>query len=326
MSVAQKRPAPIWRRRLVRLLILFLLFLDILLVGLYCATRPRPNQNALAVGAKAVAGAADAIEIELNPPVDLDFMSRADVLKLRRSEVQRYADLLAAPYDPSDDVFAQIEDQRPWWGIAGEYFYGPGEKSIVGASEESRFILNPYLLVAADFWGSSDPSTPSLWDWDTSRIGQADLDRPDFPFVCQPEGLRWRPRAAQSEVTYDVTRCLTQISRWAKYSYTVADVVFDITAYNARDLNLNYIQLVQAESSQIKLNTPFDQPIAEPEFLHRGGSCQYPGGCNNASPRVEQFDQLSIVQLPAQLIAHLWRDRPASSKQPPDVTFAIHFK
>ena len=33
------------------------------------------------------------------------------------------------------------------------YFHGTGDDSIAGPSEEFHFILNPFLLVAADFLG-----------------------------------------------------------------------------------------------------------------------------------------------------------------------------
>jgi len=44
------------------------------------------------------------------------------------------------------------------------------------------------------------------------RITQQDLSRPDFPYDCRPEELRWWPHAARGEVTYDVTHCLAQFN------------------------------------------------------------------------------------------------------------------
>ena len=111
-----------------------------------------------------------------------------------------------------------------------------------------------------------------------------------------------------------------------KRPYTLDDAVFDIFAYNARDLNLNYIQLVEADSPHMRLSVPFDAPIPEPAYIHRGGSCGYPGGCNNASPNVPQFDDIAITGLPAQITAHLWKDQPTSAQPAPDMTFVLRFK
>lgn len=324
MDSMAKGSALVWRRRIVRAMIVFLVLLNVLLFGVWYSLQPQPNSNALAIGSRAIS-VDEPIKIDLRAPADLNYKTRTEVLNLRREAVNRYPGLLAAPYAPSDIVFKQIEDSRPWWGIPGEFYYGPGNQSILGASEESRFILNPYLLVAAEFYGLG------IWSddggrWDKARITEQDLGRPDFPYYCPPEGLRWSPRASRGEVTYDVTRYLVQLNQWTTRPYTLDDVVFGITAYNARDLNLNYIQLAQADSTHVKLAMPFDTPIPEPEFLHRGGSCQYPGGCNNASPDVPQFDDISIEALPAQLTVYLWKEKPVSAGQLPDLTFTLHFK
>ena len=243
---------------------------------------------------------------------------------LRKAAANRQPQLLAVPYEPSWVVFYQIEGNIPWWGMRGEFYDGPGQQSINGPSEESRFILNPYLLVAAEFYGLSIWGEDNFWD--TQRITAQDLDRPDFPFTCQPQDLRWWPHASRAEVTYDVTGCLARLNRWTKRPHTLANAVVSLTAYNARDLNLNYIQLVQSDSDHLQLSVPFDTPIAEPEFIHRGGSCKYPGGCNNASPDVPQFDNITLSALPARLTVHLWKDQPLSPRQPPDMTFNLQFK
>lgn len=314
-------------KRKVYALILLLLLLNLFLIGLWYFIRPRPNHNVLAIGSRSSLPPGDSIEITLKPPVDLDFMTRTEVYELRREAVNCYPALLDGRYKPSDAVFKQIKDGHPWWGIPGEFYYGPGEQSILGASEESRFILNPYLLAAAEFYESDIAYGTGLWNWDKSRISEQDLDRADFPYYCPPELLSWRPRDSYARATYNVTQCLADITRWNLSPVTLDSLVFTITAYNARDLNLNYIHFSEEGSQNITFANPFDSSIPEPEFIHRGDSCQYPGGCNNASPYVPQLNDLSLQALPARLTIYLWKDEPGLESQfSPDLTFTLHFK
>ena len=312
---------------LIYVLIFLLLCLNILLIGIWYFNQPRPNLNALAIGTQSNTANDQVINIPLQPPMNFNSMTRAQVLALREKAVNQYPSLLATPYHPSDAVFAQIEDYRPWWGIAGQFYYGAGESSIRGESEESRFVLNPFLLVAADFYAPNNIDSTTLWNWNKTRITETDLNRPDFPYACSPQDLRWQPRNSQVQVTYDITQCLARLSRWTIGNTTLADVAFDLTAYNARDLNLNYIQLIQAESPNVKFSVAFNSPIVEPEMIHRGGSCQYPGGCNNASPYIPQISELTLQAVPAQLTIYLWKDDPTPLRlTQPDMRFVIYFK
>ncbi|MBI3593062.1 MAG: hypothetical protein HY099_06250, partial [Nitrospirae bacterium] len=70
------------------------------------------------------------LDIELQPITELDFKSKAEVLKLRTEAVYRYPQLVSKDYKPSEPVFGQIEDGAPWWGVLGISYYGNGEKSI----------------------------------------------------------------------------------------------------------------------------------------------------------------------------------------------------
>ena len=49
-------------------------------------------------------------------------------------------------YQPSEDVFGQIEDGKPWWGLEG-YACHRGDNSY-GVSQVSRFINNPAVLIS----------------------------------------------------------------------------------------------------------------------------------------------------------------------------------
>jgi len=253
------------------------------------------SRTPLAIGD---AAKVEQINVSIQSPADLDYKTKAEVLQLRTEAVLRYPQLLSGSYEPSREVFGQIEDNRPWWGLIGLYL-GPGERSIEGDSEESRFLLNPYLLIGASGSGSWDP---------TSSYSR-------FALYCPPRSLSWKPRIAYAEVTYPV-QCRSPLSYWE----------FDLVAYNARDFGLRYLLVSYNDSRNVAKTDPPTTPIAIPQFIHRGGSCGYPGGCNNMSPATPAIQGLKIRAMPAELVVLLWDDKPTSAEQPAGMTFVIHFR
>jgi hypothetical protein len=308
-SRPRRRGAGLWP------VVILLAVVALCLVAVWVVVQPEPNRNALAIGASA---RAPALDIAIQAPVELDFKSRAEVFQLREAAVSRYPDLLARDYTPSDAVFGQIEDQLPWWGITGHFYYGSGERSIEGPAEETRFLLNPYLLVAAEFDGL-------FYSWDTSRVTEAHLRQPDFPFYCEASQLRWYPGEARAEVTYARSQCLARTNQWTVQRLGLDQAYFSLIAYNARDLNLNYLYVSYDDSRNIFKPDAPTSAYAIPHYIHRGGSCGYPGGCNNMSPDTPEISWLQISALPAQAVVRLWRQNPWSVERSPDMLFVINF-
>lgn len=288
----------------------FILLVLILIAGVVAAMLivPRltrstlPNENTLNLGTTA---STTEIDIVIRPPIELDFMTKAEVLQLRREAVHWYPALFTGEYRPAESIFGQIVDGLPWWGIAGQFYYGQGEESILGTSEESRFILNPYLLIAAE------PHT----FWDRTRVSEAQIRQPGFTFYCEPTHLRWKPGAAQVEVFYS-SDCTARLD----YRY------FDLISYNARDFNLNYIYVSYVDSTNIGKNPEPTEAYAIPHYIHQGGSCGYPGGCNNMSPPSPPIDGLELTGLPARIVIWLWREMPDTIEKSPDLVYVIRFQ
>jgi hypothetical protein len=280
-------------------LIVLLGLITACLIALWVVRLPRPNRNELAIREIAKV---DSLNIKLQPPVELDWKSKNEVLQLRTTAVLQYPQLLASEYAPAENVFGQIVDGLPWWGMEGQFFYGKEERSIAGPSEESRFILNPYLLVAADFYV-----------WWQGRITESQLS--SFSLTCLPRDLYWWPPEGRAEVTYDA-ECVKMGQNYSFYLIT----------YNARDLNLNYIFVSYTDSLNITKPDMPTEPIANPQFIHQGSSCGYPGGCNNMSPYTPEIDGLEITGFPSRVIIRLWENKPASPEESPDMIFIIHFQ
>lgn len=242
-------------------------------------------------------------KIPINPMVELDFKTKDEIYAMRKEAVLRYAQLAPGNYTPLDAVFGQIESNKPWWGMVGQAFFGPGQKGIVGPSEESRFLMNPFLLV-----GLSDVNAYIIDDKSLSPQG-------NYPI---PTRLVWDKDDAVATVTYDITSYLKIAKR---YHYQCADTrAFELIAYNARDLGFNYMYNVPEKSKNVLSKQ--GSPVALGQYIHCGGSCGYPGGCNNMSPEQEVM-QINIDQTPATLYIKLWKSTPLDSGQPADMVFII---
>lgn len=262
---------------------------------------------------------AGALDIALVEPQALNFKSRSDVLTMRSNEINKQKALLATTYYPTPDLFSQIEDGKPWWGTHGQFVWGEGERSIEGPSEESRFLLNPYLLVAPNSW------TAEIWD--AQKISASDLERRDFPFCWMPESLRWWPTNSTAQVVYNVSQFERNLSNWKdRLSDTSDNRKFGLVAYNARDFDLNFLYIVPEQSRNITNSHKSREPWLINQMIHCGDSCKYPGGCNNMSPAASEVDDISLDGLPARACIYLWRNRPQNTAQRPDFTYVIDFK
>lgn len=279
---------------------------NVLLLG---HSRPAPSQ----------------LKISINRTACLNGFTRKQVYKLRTEMVLQHPELILGTYQPSESVFGQIVDGKQWWGIVGEFFYGPGQWSNVGDSEESRFILNPFLLASPELMGFSFYGSGKL-RWKTD-IDRSTLENAKFPFYCPPHDLKWYPQTASAEVTYSVSNYLSLLNKYASRPLAIGkDSTFELIAYNARDLGFNYVFIPLNGSVNIDNDHgELKAPLWLHQFIHCGNSCRYPGGCNNMSPAVPETDDLRITKLPAQLKLLFWRHQPETVSETPDITYTIHF-
>jgi hypothetical protein len=262
-------------------------------------------------------GSAPVTYVTLQPPIELDGLRRDDILALRRDAVNRYDRFLSTPYAPYDEIFREIDDSAPWWGILGHFYYGSGARSIDGPSEEARFLLNPYLLIGADLLGFSI-FNGDFFQWNTDIITETDLQDPDFPLFCAPQDLVWTPQERYVEVTFDITACIAALNEWTIHPIDLSESFVYLNAYNARDFNLNYAQVTFPDLNASAV-------FSIPHMLHRGEGCGYAGGCNNMSPYVAELSDILIPDLPSDLIIRLWSEAPDPATETEDLLYTIHF-
>lgn len=218
------------------------------------------------------------VSIELSSPVELDGMTRREVLALRSDHVARYPQLVDGEYAPWHGVFGAIQDGRPWWGLDGQLCHGPGEHAPDGPSEEARFIVNPFLLVAVGenvaFLRDGEPCVP-VW----------------------PRPARLDYEGWSATAVYDLSRF---VADKRSHGLRFADALF-LHAANARDWGFERLRVEESHNvrpaGEARL---FQQPVPLKAYLHTGLSCRVPGGCNNGSP-----DEPDLYFVPDALPAHL---------------------
>lgn len=275
------------------------------------------------IGSQNSVAGSDGIDVPINPVENYNFLSKEKILELRTQHVAKHPELVNGQYKPSDNVFMLIENNKPWWGMRGIFVNGCGDKSIEGEAEESRFLSNPFLLVAASPW------TAEIWD--TNVLPKTEPDKPDFPYCWLPKSLTYHPSRRLVEATYDVSSYdekLENRKNWltARDQKQLPIRTFGLVGYNARDFGYEYIYVPIDQSINIANAKEPGHPVEIGQFIHCGGGSNYPGGCNNMSPERPPLDQFNVVKLPAEVKVLLWKAKPASQQDKPDMTVLLHMQ
>ncbi len=246
----------------------------------------------------------EAIEIPLNPLRTLNGLSRDDIFNSRRENVNKIPALAPKNYEPSMNIFGQIQDGKPWWGLLGLSYFGPGKQSIEGHSRESQFIDNPYLLAGI-----------------CEKYAQIVTDKSLFPneIYSKPLKLIWGRDGSFGQIIYNVSQ-----SYQLAVLYRYADPQEQYLALiNARDFGFNFFTIDASRSRNISGAVNKILPIIQ--YIHTGGSCGYPGGCNNRSPTQPELI-FKWNRLPARIYLKLWKGQPQDFSQKADMDFVIDLK
>jgi hypothetical protein len=243
-------------------------------------------------------------EIPLKEPIELDFLGKDDVFEIRRQAVFSQPELVNSSYQPYAAVYGQIVDRQPWWGLQGIYYRGSGEHAIDGLSEESRFLINPFLFV-----GILEP---------TARIVHKAEGGMAYP---RPVKLEFDAKGKSARVLYDLSRYYEYLKRYK--ADDIRSPTLSMTLLNARDFGFGFFFIDSERSSNVYWHHDGNEPARIIEFIHgHGGSCGYPGGCNNGSPYQREL-HFTPTAFPAKAEVKLWQDTPSSSAEPADFLFVI---
>ena len=286
-------------------LILFFLFLTVFIIHQTVnvkAEETLENELKIAQVQTGKTKTQNLITIPINSPMELDFKTKSQVYAIRSRYVMKHRNLIDGYYKPSTEVFGGIEDKKAWWGIDGMSYKGSGKESINGPSEESRFICNPFLLAGL----------VRSYIFKSKR-----KPRESYP---RPISLAWSADKKYGQVVYAMKRFFhgnPMDSPQRKH--------FTLVAYNARDLGYKYMYIDLRRSPNISIKTGAPKILAIPQFIHTGGSCGYPGGCNNMSPHCDDLE-IVVKRLPAKICCKFWKTKPPSQYTPANIEFMVIMK
>ncbi len=244
-------------------------------------------------------GSSQMINIPINPLMELDFKSKSEIYAIRKRYVMQHSNLLNGSYSPSNEVFGQIESGKPWWGIDGLSYKGPGEHSIDGPSEESRFICNPFLLVGLE---------------DGMMVVSNKKPREQYP---RPVSLEWSTDKKRGRVVYAIKRFRSGNNHTREDNQNLS-----LSVYNARDLGYKFMFIDLKKSPNLSIQAGASKILEIPQFIHTGGSCGYKGGCNNMSPFCADLE-IKVKTLPSKVFCKLWRKKPLNQYTPADMEFEV---
>lgn len=302
--------------RILRIIVCLALLAAFVLTQSFSESRAQENSNVLAVGKSATVKSKVAIKPVL--PISLNYLTREDILAKRSAEVMKYPMLMRSKYTPFHPIWGAIEDKKPWWGLAGAAVFDSGEKSMLGLSEESRFLMNPYMLVGAN------PNTTGIWN--PSHFTNKEIMDPTFPYFWLPESIYIDPARSLGAVSYNLTDFQKAIQSTGKLKGPVQTNRFSLVAYNARDMGYNFILFKADKSIHITSDNPATDPVFIRQMLHCGGTCGCRTTCcNNMSPFMPEIDRMRISRLPARATVYLWKEDPGDASTPPDMVFLLEF-
>lgn len=251
---------------------------------------------------------AEPVEIRVNPPRELDFLSREDVFKVRLDTIKKYPQVYNKPYSIEGPVFDQVVSGKAWWGFIGLNCRGPGENCIRGRSRESINIDNPFVLINLLTGAFRYPN------WHCSE---------EYP---QPVRIVVEPEQQKYYVSYDFSSYYNMFAN----HFQTSEIPFrvfktQLSGANARDLGWPYIYAEAVKNIKFTAPGNVTRRVYElRDYIHLASNCGYSDSCNNGSPEQPALE-MEFTDLPAAVRFKLWENEPVSPEDPADATYEIRF-
>ena len=205
-------------------------------------------------------------------------------------------------YKPNNEVFGQIEDNKPWISIdAASCYWNFNMDRDKGPSEESVFLNNPMALIAVEM-----PYYGYLYDNNCT-----------FDNYFMPKTISLDEKSKLITISYDAQKLLNRLSPDLKKKY-----IFVLNALNARDFGYQWGYASHIENVKFKEKVITQTPYYFLNYIHVGMSCGINGGCNNGSPFQQELN-FRITELPAEIEMKLWKNQPETISKKSDINIKI---
>ena len=254
--------------------------------------------------------------LKINPPSEYNYLTKKQVFDIREKFVKQSI-FYKKNYKPSEEVFGQIVDNKPWWGLisCSELDYkGDYHERIEGDSKVSIQMNNPNALV-----GLSLPYMP----WKVKE--NMEFCTSDYAKYI-PFSLKYNEKEKLITAKYELTK--NYINFRTNINGQRKRFPIQLSGLNARDFGYNYVWAFDAKNIKPlyeETTSVLNNLVEFRDFVHRGGSCKFEGGCNNISPMQNDL-MITITDLPAEIDLKLWKKQPGNKFQKADFYYKIIFE
>ncbi len=252
--------------------------------------------------------------LRVNPLSEYDYLSKKQIYDMRKNYVMKSL-FASESYEPSDLIFGQIQDNKPWWGSAtcGQLDYkGDYHERIEGPSKVSAQMNNPDALV-----GLSLPFLP--WSYEYNREFCTENYGKFLPVLIQ-----YNKENSLIVVNYKLTRKFLKFRASVNGKNTRYPI--QMSGLNARDFGYDYMYVFKSKNINMfsSDNNAESDVKTFTDYIHLGGSCKFKDGCNNISPM--QYDKMfTVTRLPAEINLKLWKKKPLNKYIKADMYYRIIF-
>ena len=253
------------------------------------------------------------VTIAIHPLESYNGNTKSEMYDIRKSYVK--TSLFYTPdYEPNEEIFGRIEDGKQWWALDKLICSREGEDTTPGLSAMSRFINNPDILVPAYFSFNL-----------TYRDIYKEYCNGNFSRNIPKEAF-YNPIDNTITVKYPMSTYVTshKVNHFSKKA-TLYPLI--LSGINAKDFGYNYVYINNKYNiSMVNEDNNASQKIHKfLDYIHVGGSCRHPDGCNNISPYQPELEFV-ITSLPAGLTLKLWKKEPITKEFSADINYKIIFE
>jgi len=238
--------------------------------------------------------------IEVNMPTKLSYKTKNEILQQRTKYVKKVFNI--PKYKPNEEVFGQIEDNKPWISIdAASCTWNFNMDRDKGASEETVFLNNPMALIGVEM-----PYYGYLYDNNCT-----------YDNYFMPKSILLDEKNKLITISYDTKKLLERLSPDVQKKY-----IFVLNALNARDLGYQWGYVSNTSNIKFKEKIITQSPYYFLNYIHVGMSCGINGGCNNGSPFQQELN-FKITDIPATIEMKLWNKQPENVHKNSDINIKI---
>lgn len=257
-------------------------------------------------------GKDDTVNIKINQMECFSGKTKQEIYDIRKKYVAKSI-FKSKNYEPSDEVFGQIEDGLPWRSIFTELCVDSPISETKGFSEESRFINNPALLIG-------------LRNASGTLISKA-KENGEPTYYCFSTMGYFMP----DKITYSKNNNIITVYYNDLHNIPMKYISYYFETINAQDFGYKYGKMYTTDKISFKNeNDNISTRIYKfQDCIHKGDSCGVEGGCNNCSPYIEGYEftpLLAFYNKEKKVIDFkLWKEEPTDENVAADINYRIVF-